>query len=145
MSADARRILEAAARWIGTPYHHGASLAGAGTDCIGLVRGIWRDLYGTEPEALGAYSGDWAEASGCELLLDGLARHLHRLPDHRMEPGDVLAFRLRPGLPAKHCGLMLEPDRFLHVREGLTVGADALSPWWWRRIAGVFRFPPVEG
>ncbi|KAB2949447.1 MAG: hypothetical protein F9K19_23780, partial [Rhizobiaceae bacterium] len=48
-----RRVLEAAIGWIGTPYRHQASRKGVGCDCLGLVRGIWRELYGSEPEAPG--------------------------------------------------------------------------------------------
>jgi NlpC/P60 family putative phage cell wall peptidase len=39
-------ILEEARSWIGTPYQHQASLKGVGCDCIGLVRGVWRAVYG---------------------------------------------------------------------------------------------------
>jgi NlpC/P60 family putative phage cell wall peptidase len=40
------------------------SLRGIGCDCLGLLRGVWRAVYGKEPEAVPAYSSDWAEASG---------------------------------------------------------------------------------
>ena len=63
------RIVAIARGWLGTPYHHGASLKGAGTDCLGLVRGIWRELHGGEPEPVEPYSGDWAEATGREAML----------------------------------------------------------------------------
>jgi len=42
-------IVTEARRWIGTPYHHRASLRGVGTDCLGLIRGVWRALYDSEP------------------------------------------------------------------------------------------------
>ena len=42
--------------WLGTPYRHQGSLKGVGCDCLGLVRGIWRELYGEEPETPGAYA-----------------------------------------------------------------------------------------
>ena len=38
MRAEARA---AAIRWLGTPYHHQASVRGAGCDCLGLIRGIY--------------------------------------------------------------------------------------------------------
>ena len=41
-------VVAAAPRYLGTP-HHQAALAGAERDCLGLVRGVWRDLYGAEP------------------------------------------------------------------------------------------------
>ena len=42
-------IVAHARAWIGTPYHHQASRIGVGTDCLGLVRGVCRELYGREP------------------------------------------------------------------------------------------------
>lgn len=33
-------IVEEARSWIGTPFHHQASLKGVGVDCVGLIRGI---------------------------------------------------------------------------------------------------------
>ncbi len=44
-------VVAAARKYIGTPYHHQAALCGAGCDCLGLIRGVWRDLYGSEPRA----------------------------------------------------------------------------------------------
>ncbi len=61
-------IVAEAWSWIGTPYRHQASLKGVGCDCLGLIRGVWRALYGPEPEALIAYTPDWAEAQGAETL-----------------------------------------------------------------------------
>ncbi len=52
MSGPTRAAIVVTARlWIGTPYLHQASLRGIGCDCLGLLRGVWRDLYGPEPEA----------------------------------------------------------------------------------------------
>ena len=47
MTAAACRADEIVARaraWIGTPYRHRASCRGAGADCLGLVRGVWREV-----------------------------------------------------------------------------------------------------
>ncbi|HMM10451.1 MAG TPA: peptidase, partial [Paracoccus solventivorans] len=53
------RAVEIARGWIGTPYVHQGSVKGAGADCLGLIRGVWRELYGTEPEAPPPYTPDW--------------------------------------------------------------------------------------
>ena len=47
-------IVAAARGWIGTPYQHQASVKGAGSDCLGLLRGVWRELIGPEPTAIPA-------------------------------------------------------------------------------------------
>ena len=57
-------VLAEARLWLGTPYVHGASLRGVGCDCLGLVRGVWRGVYGVEPEPTPPYRPDWAEAQG---------------------------------------------------------------------------------
>ena len=54
-------IVTAARTWLGTPYRHQAATLGAGCDCLGLLRGVWRTLYGTEPLVLPPYRADWRD------------------------------------------------------------------------------------
>jgi len=140
-------IVDAARTWIGTPYHHQASLRGVGTDCLGLVRGIWRDVYGVDAEQPPAYSRDWAEAADCETMLDAAARHLEAIAALEIEPGDAVIFRLRTGAVAKHAAIVATPATMIHAMEGAPVSEVPLSNWWRRRIAGAFRFPliPLRG
>lgn len=51
-------IVAEARGWIGTPYRHQASLKGVGCDCLGLVRGVWRNCIGDEPETPPPYAPD---------------------------------------------------------------------------------------
>lgn len=138
-------IVRLARGWIGTPYHHQASLAGVGTDCLGLVRGVWRALYGEEPAELPAYTRDWSEASGRETLLQSARQHLVELHRSNAKPGDVLVFRLRPSLPAKHVAILATEVTMIHAMERAPVAEVAFSPWWRRRLAAVFSFPGVKG
>lgn len=87
-------IVALARSWLGTPYHHQMSAKGLGCDCLGLVRGLWRERYGVEPEAAPAYSRDWAEASGEETLLDAARRHFVEIDPALAQPGDVLSFAI---------------------------------------------------
>lgn len=141
-------IVTAARGWIGTPYHHQASVRGVGADCLGFVRGIWREFVGAEAEPPPAYTRDWAEAHGAETLLAAAERHLvaksfgRDAPD-LIAPGDVLVFRYQATMPAKHVGIATGRAAFIHAVEGAGVREVALLPWWKRRIAGVFSFPGV--
>jgi NlpC/P60 family putative phage cell wall peptidase len=137
-------IVSLARSWLGTPYHHQASLRGIGCDCIGLVRGIWRDLYGTEPQRLPAYTRDWAEGSARETLLDAARRHLLELPPSEARPGDVLVFRWRRGAMAKHCAILSTRTAMIHALEGARVSEVSLSAWWCRHLTAVFSFPPLD-
>ena len=136
-------IVVTARRWIGTPYHHQASLCGIGTDCLGLVRGVWRELYGADAEAPPAYSRDWAEASGREAMLEAAARRLVPVPIALIGTGDVAVFQLRAGLVAKHAAIMTGPSTMVHAMEGAPVSEVPLTGWWRRRIAGAFQFPNI--
>ncbi|MBN8294190.1 C40 family peptidase [Rhodobacter sp. NTK016B] len=138
---ERRAALVAEARcWLGTPYCHQASARGAGCDCLGLVRGVWRALKGDEPEHLPPYSADWGESGGDEVLWQGLARHLRRVQSPLL-PGDILLFRMRSRGVAKHLGILSlagSAPRFIHAYCGHGVVESPLSRPWARRIAARF-------
>jgi NlpC/P60 family putative phage cell wall peptidase len=138
------RIVAAARGWIGTPYLHQASLKGAGTDCLGLVRGVWREVMGEEPEQPPAYAPGWAEMGEGEAMAEAARRHLTEISCAAFSAGDVLLFRWRPGLPAKHAGIAVARDAMVHAQEGAAVTEIALGSWWLRHLAFVFRFPQGE-
>jgi len=140
----ARAIVAEAAGWVGTPYRHQASLKGVGCDCLGLVRGVWRAVYGREPEAAPAYTQDWAEATGREALAEAAGRHMAAVPRAEAGAGDLLLFRWREALPAKHAAILVDAERFVHAHQGAAVAFASLTPWWGRRLAFVFRFPGID-
>ena len=73
-SADPAVVIAAARGWLGTPYHDQASVKGVGCDCLGLVRGVWRELFGPEPLPLPPYSRDWGETGTREPLAEAARR-----------------------------------------------------------------------
>lgn len=138
------KIVAEARAWIGTPYRHQGSCRGAGSDCLGLIRGIWRALYGDEPEAAPAYSMDWSEPQGEERLWQAAQRHLIPKTPDQETPGDVILFRMRAGAVAKHLGVVTDIGlraRFVHAYSGHGVVESPLSDPWRRRIVGRFEFP----
>jgi NlpC/P60 family putative phage cell wall peptidase len=137
-------IVAEARAWIGTRYRHQASLKGIGCDCLGLVRGVWRNCIGDEPEAAPAYAPDWAEATGVEALADAALRHLAAIPRNDFAAGDVLLFRWRDGCVAKHAAIATATDGMIHAHDGAAVCEVAIVPWWRRRLAFAYRFPGVD-
>lgn len=147
---DARPdIVDAARGWIGTPYRHGASLKGWGCDCLGLVRGVWRERVGPEPESVPAYRPDWAEVGSEETLLAAARRSLSEIAPGDARPGDVVLFRMSPEACVKHCAVLSEGDlserpgggRIVHAYWGRAVVESWLHPWWRRRLTHAFTFP----
>lgn len=136
-------IVACARDWLGTPYRHQASAKGAGCDCLGLLRGVWRELIGPEPEAAPAYRPEWAERGGEETLREAARRNLVEIAPGAAREGDVLLFRIAPGSPAKHCAILTAPERVIHAYWGRHVVETWMTEWWTRRIAYAFAFPGV--
>ncbi|MEM7303618.1 MAG: NlpC/P60 family protein [Pseudomonadota bacterium] len=138
---DGARVVAAARQWLGTPYRHQASLKHQGCDCLGLIRGVWRDLLGPEPETPPAYTSSWLELSGREDLLGAAVRHLLPVISDEAKPGDVLFFRIHRSAPAKHVGILSKADRFIHAHSNASVVESALCRSWRERIVARFRYP----
>jgi len=137
--------VESARGWLGTPYLHQASAKGAGCDCLGLLRGVWRETCGQEPEPIPPYTPDWSEPEREERLWTAAARHLVPVEaDGALAPGQVLLFRMRPGSVAKHLGILAdagEAPSFIHAYSGHGVVESSLSEPWRRRVVARFEFP----
>ncbi|WP_316014554.1 NlpC/P60 family protein [Roseobacter sp. HKCCA0434] len=142
--ARAEVVLAEARGWLGTPYRHQASVKGAGADCLGLIRGVWRHLHGAEPEVLPGYTPDWSEVDRVERLHAGALRHLVPVEGPR-RAGDVLLFRMKGQAVAKHLAILSADapgaERIIHAYSGHGCVESPLGPAWARRIVAVFRFP----
>lgn len=144
------RAVAAARAWLGTPYRHQASVRGQGADCLGLVRGVWRELFGSEPGSPPPYRPDWAEVGGEETLLHAARRWLREIPVEAARAGDVLLFRMAPGCPAKHCAIVSEgalsagaEPRMIHAYWGRSVVESWMGIWWRRRLVAAFAWPAL--
>jgi NlpC/P60 family putative phage cell wall peptidase len=137
-------VVSVARKWLGTPYHHQASIRGVGCDCLGLLRGVYREVMGSEPEAPPPYSADWAEALGREILIEAVARYMEKIELVDAREGDTLIFRMADGVIAKHCGILTGPDTMIDSVEGVGVCETHLNMRWVRRVAAVFRFPGID-
>lgn len=143
MRPSTEAIVGAARAWLGTPYRHQAATLGAGCDCLGLVRGVWRALYGGEPAKLPNYSADW-RATGQQSGLLEAAEALMERAKGEPRAGQLVLFRLQRTLPPRHCGIMVAADRFIHAQEAIGVVEANLSESWRRRVTGAFEFPPTS-
>lgn len=142
--ADSSAVLTIARSWLGTPYLHQSSVRGVGCDCLGLARGIWRALHGQEPWEVPPYSRDWGEAGAREVLADAARATLIEIPIAAAGPSALILFRMAPGAPAKHCGLLgdsvIRPT-LIHAYDRSDVVEEAFTPAWSRRAAFAFLFP----
>lgn len=135
--------LAASNAWLGTPYRHQAARRGVGADCVGLIAGIWAEIYGTAPSYARDYAKGWAEVGRDERLLNA-CRQYCQLQDVRKAPeaGDLIVFRPVANALAKHIALCSGPAKMRHAVERRCVCETAITPWWRRCLVGIFK-PPL--
>jgi NlpC/P60 family putative phage cell wall peptidase len=135
-------IITEAREWIDTPYRHQHSTKGQGCDCLGLLRGVWREVIGPEPKSVPNYTPSWDEAKGSELLLNTARELFTEVSD--IEPGAALVFRMRQGAVAKHCGIAIDENTMIHAYQPDRVVETPLTRWWKRKIVYIGTFPVGE-
>jgi NlpC/P60 family putative phage cell wall peptidase len=131
-------VVEAARTWIGTPFHLGAAVKGAGADCYGLLLGVWREVTGGDvPAPAWQYGSDWA---ALPAFTSQFKEHLSNIavPVEDVAPGDIVVFGLGPD-KWLHGGIDLGDGTFCHAlaeapARVLTSRFEA-RPWAGRMVA----------
>jgi NlpC/P60 family putative phage cell wall peptidase len=138
------QIIEEARTWVNTKWVHQASLKGDGCDCVGLVRGVFRELTGKDVQVALDYPATWHLFKKDERLYNAAKEHLEEIPSAEAKPGDVIMFGLR-NFPAHHLGILTGADTFIHsYRDIGKVVEQRLDNTWKDRIRYVFQIPEVE-
>ena len=129
--------------WLGTPFVHQASAKGHGADCLGFVRGVWKELHSGDNVSNLDYAANWFEETKQERLLDGLTGYLLESLDPGLSAGKITLFRLLRKYPAQHVGITLAaPDdrlTLIHSIVGQGVVEVPMSKKWQARVVAQFR------
>jgi putative phage cell wall peptidase, NlpC/P60 family len=149
MGEAAEAALREARRWIGTPFLHRASRRGAGCDCLGLIRGVWRAVYGREPAATPAYAPGRRPRRESDAMRRAAEAAGRPVAAAEARPGDILLIGLaRRGVP-DHLALRGEDPQgrptLIHAWAGRAVAEQALGPALARRVVTAIRLPERSG
>jgi cell wall-associated NlpC family hydrolase len=138
-AATRAAVVAEARSWIGTPYHLGADVKGAGVDCAMILVRVFCDLGLVAPFDPRPYSNDWHLHRSEEVYLRLLLERAHETTQVGARPGDVVLFRY--GRCFSHGGIVTkrEPFTMIHALASARVVLEeqaARNPAIARRLPG---------
>lgn len=135
-------IANIARGWLGTPYRHQGAVKSHGTDCLGLLRGVWQEFYGQPSPKPMPYSADMRDMVVGQTLQSAAHDFLVRQPENApLCAGDILLFRYGSMPWPRHCGIVEDAHHFIHAQNFTGVVRSSLDASWRKRIAGHYAFP----
>ncbi|RLA04762.1 MAG: hypothetical protein DRQ45_00095 [Gammaproteobacteria bacterium] len=125
-----------AREWLGTPFHHQASVKKIGCDCAGLVKGVAKNL---SYEVSKVYTDYGVEPANGELERV-LASLLVKKSDNSLSKGDIILFRFLQ--EPQHLGIYCGDGILVHSysTEGGVV-EHCIDEKWKKRIVSVYELP----
>ncbi|QQR69243.1 MAG: peptidase P60 [Alphaproteobacteria bacterium] len=128
--------------WLGTPFHHQASVKGVGCDCIGLIKGVGvalglvdYDPASPEAQAFANYS----MLPNSRRMREGLTTWLVSIPVSEATLADILFMAW--GREPQHVALITDKG-IIHSYSGVgKVVEHALDEDWKHRIVAAYRYP----
>ena len=131
-------VIAEARSWLGTPWHHQASVKGVGCDCIGFVRGVAERFLGPISIELD-YAPTWHLYRADPRMYEGFRALADEIGPAEADAADILLFGVGKG-PAHHCAYVAPEGGLIHCyREAGRVVEHALSPDWRARVRHGFR------
>jgi cell wall-associated NlpC family hydrolase len=119
-------IVKEAMSWVGTPFVHGASVKGSGCDCLGLIKGVYENVFSCTADALPVYPETfWQDAVWHTLFLN----RLHKVAGPSgtgPEAGRLLLFAKNGILT--HLGLGVDAQSMIHTSSDPRVGRVCHAP-----------------
>lgn len=94
MTTERERIIAEAKSWLGTPFHHGARVKGAGVDCAQFVAAVYESVGVSDSVEFPEYKKDWFLHSNDERYCDTVLSQCI-IVDTPL-PGDIVLFRRQP-------------------------------------------------
>jgi cell wall-associated NlpC family hydrolase len=132
---DARRerVVRVAQGWLGTPYHPGGRVKGAGVDCLTLLAEVYHEAGIVPHVDVPYYPHDWHLHRGTERYLDGLLTYAKEIADGpRM--GDIALWKF--GRCYSHGAIVVEWPLVIHAYVGRACVMENVECAGWLSMMG---------
>lgn len=155
MDISARKVIEAARSWVGTKFQHQGRVKTiqskidnnhidniGGTDCLGLIIGVAKELNLKNKTGIPIFmldNANYAVFVQSNELYEKISEHLYEVSIMEMKPADIICFKIQNYI--KHVAIFSYKNNIIHVTEETgKVVEHALTDYWKKKIAAVFRF-----
>ena len=126
--------------WLGTPFRHYSRVNQLGTDCIGMVLGVFEELGLIHDVELAYYSRDWWLHEKTNKTMESLLKQFapKKIKNNYL-PGDVMIYQMGRAKDA-HCGLYTIRDTLIHSQYGVGVlESQLVEPKYLKRLNWAYR------
>lgn len=115
MSVTCRsKVLAVARTWLGTPYHPGGRVKGAGCDCLTLLAEVYAEAGVLPRVHVPYYPSDWHLHRSAERYLEGLSQYAHEISVP--EAGDIALWKI--GRCFSHGAIVVKWPNIIHACYG---------------------------
>lgn len=134
-------VAREAESWLGTPFHPGARIKGAGVDCAQLLVGVFAGVGLVTPPSIGHYPPDWFLHEASDRLERIVAEFCAPMTGPA-DVGDIALFRY--GRAVSHAAIVAHPGsdgtapQIVHSFARRGVVRESLARYD-RRLAGLWR------
>lgn len=152
-----QRIVQEALSFVGTPYHLGGRVKGAGVDCATLVFLTYLHCGLIPNEDLGVFQHDWYCHAKEETYLMRILRHAYKTAEAvtfrsmtEAKPGDIVLVKAARSRLYNHGGIVIRWPRIVHAITPKVQETDASTcPMWANKTVLIFspkacQEPPAE-
>jgi NlpC/P60 family putative phage cell wall peptidase len=142
------QVVAEARSWVGTRWHHQAARKGIGSDCVGLVAGVARELglYGADEFAADPAVRGYGREPDPPMLLSACARYLEPVHLPELQAGDILLLRFAS--EPQHFALVssTNPDYMIHAyAQARKIVENRIDAVWRSRIVRAYSYRGISG
>jgi cell wall-associated NlpC family hydrolase len=132
-----QRVIAEAETWLGTPFHFGARVKGAGVDCAQFIAAVFEACGIFRAEEWGFFGKDWHLNTDEDHYRYRLVRHASELPvSDAVRPGDVALVKV--GRAFSHGGIVIAWPNLICAGPigGVKLASAELDPMWvgWEKL-----------